>query len=291
MNRPSVRLLIFAGIHVGSCAVGFAASQWYVWIAVWMLQAVNFLTVVAVVHECTHQHYFSSRRANRITGTLMASLGLTCFEAYRAQHTLHHAHTCDVGDTEGEPYKFTARWQIAGAFLGGGLFYSLLLTGTGFAVAAGHSPTWLASDRQRRRIRINVAVLTIGLAAVVALVVLDVVSFRAVAFAWLVPAVVAMVGPVPFVLIPEHYDAPGPGPAVVNTRTCTSNPVLRFFYLNTNLHTAHHDRPAVVWQELPAHHRTIEDDIRPEWLFPSYWAFHRFMWTSTARRPTTAAHG
>ena len=123
--------------------------------------------------------------------------------------------------------------------------------------------------------------------ALVAALVAGVVSFRGVAFAWLIPASLGMLGPMAFVLIPEHYDAPGPASPFENTRTCVSNPVMRVLYLNTNLHTAHHLRASVRWQDMEAFHAEIEDQISEEWLFPGYLAFHRFMW-KTVGRP--AAH-
>lgn len=289
MVRPAPRLALFVCVHVVLAAVGFWADRWYVWAFVWAVQAMNFLTTIAVVHECAHLRYFSGRRANHVTGVALAAIGLACFESYRSQHIVHHADTCGENDPEGEPYRFTSRWQIAGAFLGGGLAYALLLLGQGIVIALGYTPAWLSADGQRRRIRINVAVLTVAAVGLAALVVGDFLSLRGLTFVWLIPAAVALIGPIPFVLIPEHYDAPGPGPAFMNTRTCTSNAVVRFLYLNTNLHTAHHHRPALPWYDLPAHHRQIEDEIEPTWLFPSYTAFHRFMWRTTGRSGTHAS--
>lgn len=277
------RLSAFLAIHVALSAVGFTADNMLVWCAVWALQSFNLLTLVGVVHESVHQHFFPSRRASRIAGTLAGAAGFTCFEAYRAQHIIHHARTCEAGDTEGEPYKFTARWQIVGAFLGGGLLYALALLFAGVRVALGWSPDWLSGASQRRRIRLNVAVLFAIAMGVVGLIGLDIVDFRTVAFVWLIPTVVSLLGPLPYVLIPEHYDAPGPGPTVTNTRTCVSNPAVRFVFLNTNLHTAHHDKPSVPWHALAQHHESIEADIDDEWVFPSYTAFHRWMWNTTSR--------
>lgn len=286
MVRPALRLALFFAIHLSLAAIGFWADAWFVWAAVWIAQAFNFLTVVAIVHECTHVHWFGSPRADHVTGVVMATIGITCFEAYRPQHLLHHAHTCADGDPEGEPYKFTSRWQIVGAFFGGAFLYVLFVFAQGVAVAFGYTPSWLRAEHQRQRIRWNVAVLALVFGGLALAVVADVVSLRTIAFVWLIPASIALIGPIAYVLIPEHYDAPGPGPVFTNTRTCTSNPVMRFFYLNTNLHTAHHHRPALSCFDLPAHHAEIEDRIEPEWLFGSYTSFHRFMWR-TSRRPAS----
>lgn len=289
MLLASLRLALFIVVHASLAAVGFAADSIAIWIVVWALQSVNLLTLVAVVHESVHQHFFPTRRASRIAGTLAAAFGLTCFEAYRAQHIMHHAHTCDEGDTEGEPYKFTARWQIVGAFLGGGIYFTLLVLLSGIRVSFGWTPAWISGPGQRRRIRLNIAFIAAVVIAVMVVVRADVISFRTIAFVWFIPALVSLFGPLPFVLIPEHYDAPGPGPTVTNTRTCVSNPAVRFVFLNTNLHTAHHDKPSVPWHSLAQHHETIEADINDEWIFPSYTAFHRWMWNTTSRPPAQVA--
>lgn len=50
----------------------------------------------------------------------------------------------------------------------------------------------------------------------------------------------------------EHRaDLPGPGRAATVER---AGP-LGLLYLNNHLHTAHHDRPALAWYDLPMHHR------------------------------------
>jgi acyl-lipid omega-6 desaturase (Delta-12 desaturase) len=289
MLVASLRLVLFVAIHAALSTLGFAADHLLVWVAVWALQSVNFLTLVGVIHESVHQHFFPTRRASRVAGMLAGAVAFTCFEAYRTQHILHHAHTCDEGDSEGEPYKFTARWQIVGAFLGGGLIYAVALFFGGIGVAFGWTPSWITKPSQRRRIRVNVAVLAVVLTALIASIATGLVTFQAVAYVWLIPTAFALLGPLPFVLIPEHYDAPGPGPTVSNTRTCVSNPVMRFVFLNTNLHTAHHDRPSVPWHALGTHHQKIEADIHDEWIFPSYTAFYVWMWRTTSRPPAHTA--
>ncbi len=289
MDRSVARLALWALVHVSLAALAFTLDRWFVWVVVWAIQAFWMLTLVATVHECVHRHFVAPRWGNELLGRFAAGFGFVNFEAYRAQHMTHHANACGEGDAEGEPYAFTARWQIVAAFVGGGFLYALSVFATGVMTAFGYTPMWLRSERQRQRIRVNVLVLALVYGAIALAVVADLVSLRGVAFAWLIPASIGLLGPLPFVLIPEHYDAPGPGSPFENTRTCVSNPALRFVYLNTNLHTAHHHRASVPWHGLVDHHRTIEDRIEEEWLFPSYTAFHRFMWRTVGRTPAHQA--
>jgi|GEM_PF-6533458 len=272
-------------VHAGLAALGFAVDRWYVWLAIWAIQIVNMLGLVAMVHECVHHHFVTPRLANRVIATVASAFIFTNYEVYRSRHIGHHADTCGPSDTEGEPYTFTSRWQIVTAFLGGGVAYILSLPMLGFWVSAGASPKWISGARARRRIRINQVVWVATMALIIGLCLVD---LRATAFVWLIPAAAFLTGPFVFVLMPEHYDAPGPGVVTSNTRTCVSNPVMRFVFLNTNLHTAHHDRPAVPWTGLPARHDEIAATIDEEWVFSGYLAFYRFMWRNIAR-PAAAA--
>lgn len=274
------RLGLLIAVHAGGAVIGLAIDRWYVWLAVWAVQAVNMLGMVAMTHEAVHSHYVGSRRANRVIGTIAGLVLLTNFEIYKSRHIGHHADTCGPDDTEGEPYKFTARWQILAAFATGGIAYILSLPMLGFWVSFGGRPSWATSAGARRRIRINQLW---WLATVAALIAIATVDLRSVAFVWLIPVALFLSGPFVFVLMPEHYDAPGPGIVTSNTRTCVSNPLMRFIFLNTNLHTAHHDKPIVPWTGLPAHHENLEPRIDNEWVFSGYWAFYRFMWRNVGR--------
>ncbi len=54
--------------------------------------AAGFLTRIFIIfHDCTHHSFFTSRRANRITGTIMGVLTLFPFEQWGHDHSIHHA--------------------------------------------------------------------------------------------------------------------------------------------------------------------------------------------------------
>ncbi len=280
--RPGPRLALTLALHFALAVIGFAVDRWYAWIAVWAVQAVNLLALPGVFHECVHGHYFASRWANRTTGVLAGLGAFTLFDVYRLQHIHHHAYSCGADDPEGAPWKFTRRWQIGLAFLSGGLYYTCLLVVEGIRASFGWTPAWLRTAQQRRRIRINLVLLV---ATVSATVLVAQVAARPVVFAWLVPMAVMISFVLPFVQMSEHYDAPGPGPAYANTRTVVSNPVIGYAFLYTNFHTAHHHKPSVPWNELRAHHASIEDRIEEEWIFTGFIAFHRWLWRTLERQP------
>ena len=46
---------------------------------------------VAIQHDCAHQSYFTSRRANNVAGTILAFLAMTPHAYWRRVHMGHHA--------------------------------------------------------------------------------------------------------------------------------------------------------------------------------------------------------
>jgi fatty acid desaturase len=282
-HRSVRRLIEVFGLFAMLGALGWQLDAIWAWVPIWFVQSWLLLAVPAALHESSHSHFVVGRTANRLVG---AGIGLLLFfvtETYRTQHIVHHADTCGPRDPEGAPYRFSARWQYAGAFLGGGALYAAMLVGQSFAVAAGSTPDWLSSDGQRRRIRINVLAWMMYMAV---LVTLTVIWTHAFVMLWLIPVALAILGTVPFVLIPEHYGATGAGPAVDNSRSCRSNRFVRFVYLNTNMHTAHHQQPAVAWYDLP---QAATGEIADGWTHSGYLAFHRQLLSEIGRVPATAA--
>jgi omega-6 fatty acid desaturase (delta-12 desaturase) len=49
-----------------------------------------FVRIFIIFHDCGHESFFSSRRANHVTGTVMGLLTLTPYFHWRWHHALHH---------------------------------------------------------------------------------------------------------------------------------------------------------------------------------------------------------
>jgi fatty acid desaturase len=256
-------------------AAGFAVHRWPVWCAVWICQAWLLLTLVAVSHESAHSQLFGTRRVNRIAGTLAGLSAFGVWEVYRTQHILHHADTCGPDDSEGEPYQFTAKWQIFAAFAGGGPLYVAWLILEGWKVSFGAARPWVRTATARRRIRINVAAWTIVVVVAAWLLVSHPMATLAI---WIIPVGMMVIVPMPFVLIPEHLGATGPGSPTINTRTCRSNWLMRWVFMNENLHTAHHTHPSTRWHDLAALDALLRPDIAEGWSYSGYLRFHRDTW-------------
>jgi len=55
------------------------------------LAAVFLVRIFIIFHDCCHQNYFKSQRANRIVGTIFGILTFTPYESWSADHITHHA--------------------------------------------------------------------------------------------------------------------------------------------------------------------------------------------------------
>jgi omega-6 fatty acid desaturase (delta-12 desaturase) len=74
-------------------------------LALAVLAAGFMMRIFIIFHDCGHGSFFSSRRANQITGFLTGILTLTPYEHWRHDHAIHHATAGDldrrgVGDVQ-----------------------------------------------------------------------------------------------------------------------------------------------------------------------------------------------
>lgn len=61
------------------------------------LFAAGFLTRIFIIqHDCGHQSFFASRRANDFVGMIASVITLTPYEAWRRSHAKHHANSGDL---------------------------------------------------------------------------------------------------------------------------------------------------------------------------------------------------
>tara|TARA_Y100000588_G_scaffold323061_1_gene355449 strand:- start:75 stop:455 length:381 start_codon:yes stop_codon:yes gene_type:complete len=94
---------------------------------------------------------------------------------------------------------------------------------------------------------------------------------------WVIP--VFMAQPVlRLFLMAEHGQCPFVPNMLVNSRTTTSNSLVRLLAWNMPYHAEHHAYAAVPFHALPALHRHIAPAI--EVRSPGYCAFHRALWRS-----------
>jgi fatty acid desaturase len=268
--RTLVHILVVLGVWVGLVAVGFAVDARPVWLVVWALLALCTATPIALMHEAVHQNLFRSRLANHLTGAVAAAWVFFHGPAYRAWHLTHHAYTFGPDDSEQLPERFRSKAAYLGYCLLLGPSFAVILWAGAVRTVAGRPPRWVRGERLQAYVRrwAFLPAVVIGL-AVAALVAWPEVMLRG----WLIPAAIGSLVVFPFLTIPEHYEGKGSDALLANTRTTTSNALMRYLYWNNNLHTAHHLVPTVPPHALGDVDRQIID--RNRLRDRGFLAFHR----------------
>jgi fatty acid desaturase len=268
--RTAMHIAVVLGAWIGLAAIGLAVDSWPVWIVVWCALAVCTATPIALMHEAVHHNLFRSRLANHITGTIAAAWVFFHGPAYRAWHLTHHAFTFGPDDSEQLPERFGSKLAYVGycAMLGPSFAVILWLGALGDLI--GRPPRWIGGQRLQNYVRRW----ALAPALVLGLVVAAAFLWPAVIIkGWLVPAVLGSVVIFPFLTMPEHYEGKAHPDLLSNTRTTSSNRVMRYLYWNNNLHTAHHLVPTVPPHSL----QRVDDQVieRNTLRDPGFFAFHR----------------
>ncbi len=248
------------------------------WLAAWSLQALLTLSAAAGMHDATHRNLFASSWANHVAGQLWGSMLLAPYGIYRAAHLQHHVATHEDGDSEPlDFFRGVAEYVLMG--VGAAVLYLGANWAWALRTAVGRPPAFVRTSQQRR-----IALVSSALAAVVLglAVAATIAAPRAMLLGYFVPfALGALV--LAMVLLPEHYLCPlGPASALDTTRTTVSNRLVRFFFWNTNFHTAHH-----LFANVPAHrlgpvNDLVLDEVRH--VESGYLRWHRELFRLLATR-------
>ncbi len=75
------------------CAIylSFQAGQWGLLAASIGLSGFMITRLFIIMHDCCHYSYFTSVKANRIVGMVLANLTYCCYEYWRVRHNIHHS--------------------------------------------------------------------------------------------------------------------------------------------------------------------------------------------------------
>lgn len=243
---------------VGASVLALQIDQPLIWVAVWALQVLLLLSVVAGLHDGTHALLFPSSRANHIAAQVCGMVLLVPYGVYRAYHLQHHSKTHSEGDPEGL-LQFANVWQyLLFTPLSVILFAGELWIG-GLRTVLGFEPKYVRTPSQRR---IVVASFATTVATTTALAVATVRAPALLLTTWWIPYLAGTVV-ISIILIPEHYLCRvGPASSFETTRSTRSNPVLRFFFWGTNFHAEHHILPNVPAHRLGPLHDQFGEDVQ-----------------------------
>lgn len=98
LSRSLWQLANTLGAYVLLWGVMYVTSRYSLWLTLpFAILAGGFLVRVFIIfHDCTHNSFFRSRRANEFCGALTGVLCFTPFHHWKWEHTLHHAHSGDL---------------------------------------------------------------------------------------------------------------------------------------------------------------------------------------------------
>jgi acyl-lipid omega-6 desaturase (Delta-12 desaturase) len=245
-----------------------------------------------IFHDCAHNAYFSSRRANRAVGYLAGLLTFTPYEAWPHSHSMHHA---TVGDLDrrgsGDIWTLTVAEYRAAPRRTKFLYWLyrnpllLLLIGAPFLflVLYRFSPKG-SGKRERRSVwAINLALLlvmaianvTIGLRLYLTIQ-LPIIAVAASIGAWLFYLQHQFEG----VYWARHPEWDPMRAALEGSSYFQLPPVLQWFTGNIGLHHIHHLRPRIPSYNLQRCHNEVAAfrNVRPLTLRRSLKSLHMNLW-------------
>ncbi len=273
--RPIVQGSANLALYAGAAYLSVAGPAW-VLIMSWPFMGLILAGFLAAGHECLHNSFAKSKRANRLAGMFWCTLVLNNVSAIRFAHMVHHRFTRVEGDSETQLSVSSVR-QYIGIFLSP----TTLARSTFKALAPlwQSYPVHAVSSPQRRQTRIDSLIIACWLLIALVLTVwapLDLLCVYWGPMLFFFPMVIA-------IAIPEHYACAAGPDALPATRTTATNPLVRMLIWNTNYHTEHHLYPSVPCYNLPRLHRAIRSELHN--VSKSYIAFHGTVLVDLARSP------
>lgn len=226
----------------------------------WTLQMLSIIIIGTrvhalgiLMHEASHYNLFTNKTANEWLVKFFISLPtLVSLEGYRKTHELHH----DYSQTEKDPTYTRKLGKALFAFPKKSHWHfakELLYIFCGYGAYMALSDLRRNQNNKQKRDPVFLA-LTLVFYATLAAILIQTHSLMLFLKFWLLPNMTVL----PLVnywrTITEHSSLPNANTPNQNTnvRTVFYHPILAWFITpyNINLHTEHHNRPAVKWYDL-----------------------------------------
>ncbi|HBJ84430.1 MAG TPA: fatty acid desaturase [Verrucomicrobiales bacterium] len=146
----------------------FLSVSWWIVVPLAVLAGALMVRVFIIFHDCGHGSFFSSRRANDITGFITGILTFTPYYQWRWEHSLHHATTGDldrrgIGDVwtmTVQEYLESSRWKRFAYKLARNPVVLFLIAPFVLFVLLQRIPNSRADTRERRSVwHMNLALL------------------------------------------------------------------------------------------------------------------------------------
>ena len=272
-------LQLFSHLAALGCSGGL------VWLAqgsLWLLPALLLYGVVltflfAPLHETIHRTAFENRWLNDAVAWPCGAVLALPPAYFRAFHFAHHRYTQDPRkDPELRAPKPATPWDYL-VRLSGLPYWRERLTTT-LQHALGRVESGFIPPRQRPAIAREARILLGVYAGLLGLSLAT--GSLAVLIYWIVPALLGQ----PLLrayLLAEHTGCPLVPDMLRNTRTTTSNALVRWLAWNMPYHVEHHAYPALPFHALPRAHDALRERIA--FLAPGYIAVQKEIWAGLGK--------
>ena len=269
-DRPGlIYLAEWAGaLVISGYGVYLAPGTGWVWPALLIYGTILSVPAYAMSHETAHGTAFRSRWLNETVMWICALLYLEEPLHRRYTHTNHHTYTWHAGKDSQMPFDtpmtFPA-WlaEISGFALTRFHILSLIQLATGRYTDTMKS---VIPQDEFPRLQRN-AWCFIGVYGAIGVAI-----GLGVSELWWFLVLPTLLGRPVMLLITltQHVEMAENSPSVLNsTRSCRSNPIASFLYMNMENHVEHHLYPQVPFFALPALHRGLKDQLpTPD---PGFW--------------------
>jgi len=259
--------------HLGVLLITGISVLWAsgtVWVVIpLVIHGVVLVFLFAPLHEAIHRTAFQNTSINDAAAYFCGWVLLLPPDYFRFFHFAHHRHTQNpTRDPELEtPKPESLRsylWQMSGLPYIRERFDTLTRHATGLV-----TEKFIPRSQEKTIIREA----RLYLASYAMLLLFCLVFWTAVPLLlWLFPLIVGQPA-LRVYLLAEHWDCPLIPDMLGNSRTTTSNPVVRFLAWNMPYHAEHHAYPALPFHALPKAHALLKDKVTV--TAPGYLAVHR----------------
>jgi fatty acid desaturase len=273
--RSDLAGFLQTGVHLGLLIAGGwlileTRGTWWV-VPALIAQAVLVNTLFGAMHEAVHYGAFRTRWLNDVLAFFSGAAILNNAGFYRHYHYAHHRYTQDPRRdpeliTSGTPRtwgQYLLRMSALPFLAIRSRDIFLFPFGLKGDVDYIHESAWPEVRRWGRLLLALYAALAVGSILL---------KTDAVLWVWVVPLLIGL----PLLrlyLVCEHTLCPNSDDGFANTRTTTSNALVRFLMWNLPYHAEHHLFPSISFWNLPEAHRHLKPHLKH--VAPTYAGVHR----------------
>jgi fatty acid desaturase len=228
------------------------------WQFLMLPQGILIVFLFTLLHESVHRTPFRTPWLNDIAARVCSFMIVLPSDWFRYFHFAHHRFT---QDPEKDPELTSPKPESLRQYLVhlSGILVWWSHIKTLVTNASGHCVDAFVPSKGHRKVRAEAQIMIVGYAVVIALSVY--LRTSALLYVWVLPAILGQ----PFLrlyLLAEHGRCPYVANMLENSRTTTTNWLVRKLAWNMPYHAEHHAYPGVPFYRLPEFHALIETHLK-----------------------------